>query len=247
MFNSRNRVFISFLALFVSLILIGASCQKQGNNSFDFDGLNGEEPIISSGGDNEIIEGEQDEHGCDLLAGYIWCQSKEKCLRTLEEDCPATSYQNNEAKEEKKSIAAEIEWKNYYNGTFGYSLKYPIISDVLGDDVNERVEFVGPKEDGERWPRFSISHYSSAFYSPDEGVDVKEWVKMHPSFTAGEDRTIAGLPAVHFVQVKSQQAYAGDYYYLINDGQLYEIVILHAGGRQDWPVYEQFLNSFSFE
>ena len=34
------------------------------------------------------IGGEKDEHGCLLAAGYIWCESKEKCLRTWEEACP---------------------------------------------------------------------------------------------------------------------------------------------------------------
>ncbi len=34
------------------------------------------------------IGGETDEHGCMLMAGYTWCESKQKCLRTWEEDCP---------------------------------------------------------------------------------------------------------------------------------------------------------------
>jgi len=34
------------------------------------------------------IGGETDEHGCMLMAGYTWCESKQKCLRTWEEGCP---------------------------------------------------------------------------------------------------------------------------------------------------------------
>ncbi|MBA3064729.1 hypothetical protein FP803_04805, partial [Candidatus Woesearchaeota archaeon] len=33
------------------------------------------------------IGGETDEHGCLIAAGYTWCESKQKCLRTWEEEC----------------------------------------------------------------------------------------------------------------------------------------------------------------
>lgn len=33
------------------------------------------------------IGGERDEHGCLGSAGYTWCESKQKCLRTWEEPC----------------------------------------------------------------------------------------------------------------------------------------------------------------
>lgn len=35
------------------------------------------------------IGGERDEHGCLSTAGYTWCESKQKCLRTWEEECPS--------------------------------------------------------------------------------------------------------------------------------------------------------------
>jgi hypothetical protein len=31
---------------------------------------------------------ETDEHGCKITAGYSWCESKQKCIRSFEEDCP---------------------------------------------------------------------------------------------------------------------------------------------------------------
>ena len=34
------------------------------------------------------IGGETDEHGCLIGAGYQWCESKQKCIRIWEEDCP---------------------------------------------------------------------------------------------------------------------------------------------------------------
>lgn len=34
------------------------------------------------------IGGDRDEHGCLGTVGYTWCESKQKCLRIWEEDCP---------------------------------------------------------------------------------------------------------------------------------------------------------------
>jgi DNA-binding PucR family transcriptional regulator len=36
------------------------------------------------------IGGDKDKHGCLIAAGYTWCESKQKCLRTWEEGCNAT-------------------------------------------------------------------------------------------------------------------------------------------------------------
>jgi|GEM_PF-6228017 len=38
-------------------------------------------------GDDIILGGQRDEHGCITTAGYIWCEEKEKCLRIWEEVC----------------------------------------------------------------------------------------------------------------------------------------------------------------
>lgn len=39
---------------------------------------------------DQLIGGDQDEHGCLIAAGYSWCESKQKCLRTWEEECVQT-------------------------------------------------------------------------------------------------------------------------------------------------------------
>ncbi|MFH1432611.1 MAG: hypothetical protein ABIG84_05320 [archaeon] len=46
--------------------------------------------VVLSGctGAEKPIGGDTDEHGCLIAAGYSWCASKEKCLRTWEEPCP---------------------------------------------------------------------------------------------------------------------------------------------------------------
>lgn len=40
-----------------------------------------------SSGEEKLIGGDKDEHGCLIAAGYTWCEEKEKCLRTWEEEC----------------------------------------------------------------------------------------------------------------------------------------------------------------
>ena len=35
----------------------------------------------------EVIGGQKDSYGCLYAAGYTWCESKNKCLRTWEEEC----------------------------------------------------------------------------------------------------------------------------------------------------------------
>ena len=37
--------------------------------------------------EEEVVGGETDEHGCQLTAGYTWCENKQKCLREWEEKC----------------------------------------------------------------------------------------------------------------------------------------------------------------
>ncbi len=39
-------------------------------------------------GADKSIGGETDEHGCLPTAGYTWCETKQKCLRIWEENCP---------------------------------------------------------------------------------------------------------------------------------------------------------------
>lgn len=37
--------------------------------------------------ETELVGNDADEHGCIGSAGYVWCQSKQKCLRQWEEAC----------------------------------------------------------------------------------------------------------------------------------------------------------------
>lgn len=37
-----------------------------------------------------LVGNDRDEHGCTPSAGYIWCEVKNKCIRTWEESCSIT-------------------------------------------------------------------------------------------------------------------------------------------------------------
>lgn len=51
------------------------------------DGRTFVEVIGGSRGEEPILGGDRDEHGCIGSAGYTWCEAKEKCLRVWEEEC----------------------------------------------------------------------------------------------------------------------------------------------------------------
>ncbi|MFA5134873.1 MAG: hypothetical protein WC505_03750 [Patescibacteria group bacterium] len=40
---------------------------------------------------NQLLGGDEDEHGCKASAGYSWCEEKQKCLRTWEEACESAT------------------------------------------------------------------------------------------------------------------------------------------------------------
>lgn len=245
MFIKKNTIFLGIISMLFVLFISG--CQKNNtiNNFTDIDTDNNiEQPMDNmeqASSSEQIIGGDKDEYGCLIAAGYSWCQSKEKCIRTWEEDCPS-----GQVNKDSKIIFEDLEWKTYSNNMLGYSLQYPTIVNIMGDDLDEHVEFVGPLSDNEWWPQVSVSHYSSSFYRPEADVSVAEWVKPFPEYTVGEEIDIAALDTVHYVQAKTPQAWAADHYYFIKDNQLYNITIIHSNDKQDWDLYDKMLNSFSF-
>lgn len=140
-------------------------------------------------------------------------------------------------------------WKTYANETFGYRLKYPGDATLLEASQGTGIQISGPLVDNERWPMLEVSHYDSDFYHPPAGTDVFSWVTDAgmPYDELDAEAEIAGLPAVHLVTQATNQSYAYDEYYVIKGGQLFRILILHDGGREDWGLYNQFLRSFSFD
>ena len=104
---TRNKkILIKYLLSFILGILIVG-----GVWAYNYWWANPEEPI----------GGERDEHGCLLMAGYTWCEAKQKCLRVWEEGCGITNQpasRNNIPEDKETCEAQKGEW-----GRFGLSIK----------------------------------------------------------------------------------------------------------------------------
>jgi len=152
--------------------------------------------------------------------------------------------------------AAETEraddgWKVYRNETLGYRFDYPADARIeIADDPLKTISIVGPLVEGDNWPMIFVSHPGDRDdFRPPEGTDLAQWLTDH-NLLADErqpDTQIAGTTAIHTRRSRSPQAYAADSYYLAQSGQLYTVVILHTGDRQDWALYSRFLTSFQFD
>jgi hypothetical protein len=145
--------------------------------------------------------------------------------------------------------ASTIAWSTYTNKTFNYSVQYP--SDCKVTETNFET-ISGPLAENHHWPWFEIYHFDSAFYHPPAGADVYDYIannslKTFDEIDPNKNIKISGLPAIHVMQNKSSQADASDYYYFIKDNQLFSIQIIQIEGKEDWDLYNKFLNSFTFK
>ena len=115
MFNSKNKLIFGSLTIFLAVFLV--ACQRDQIQDLNLN-TNDETPITNNEGqaeEQQIIGGEKDAHGCLIASGYFWCQSKNKCLRSGEETCPAE-------KDDKQSIVLEdLNWKKYSKKNNWYS------------------------------------------------------------------------------------------------------------------------------
>ena len=142
-------------------------------------------------------------------------------------------------------------WRIYRNDEFGYRFDYPPDAQLAADDNPlASISVVGPVVDGESWPQFTISHPADREdYRPPEDVDLEAWLIDHNLL--GDERQpdvqIAGMTAIHVRFNRSPQSYAYDRYFLAKSGQLYMIVIGHAGDKEDWELYNRFLQSIQFD
>jgi putative hemolysin len=143
-------------------------------------------------------------------------------------------------------------WKIYRNAELGYSLDYPADAEIVIDDEPKKsISITGPLADNEYWPQITISHPRDRVeYRPPEGVDLEQWLTDHYLMGDEErmpDVQIAGTTAIHLRHERSPQSYAFDRYFFARAGQLYMITIGHAGDKEDWELYNHFLQSIQFE
>lgn len=139
----------------------------------------------------------------------------------------------------------------YRNETLGYRFHYPADAAIIqNDDPLKSITVSGPEVNGEHWPQYTISHPSDREeFRPPEGTDLNQWLADHnlvQDFKL-QDVQIAGTTAVHVRFDGSPQSYAFDQYYFAKSGQLYVIIIGHGGNKEDWDLYNHFLESFQFD
>jgi len=63
------KKYLIILSLILLLILV-SSCKIEKNQIY-----------------HPLVGNDSDEQGCKASAGYQWCEEKQKCLRTWEEEC----------------------------------------------------------------------------------------------------------------------------------------------------------------
>ncbi|MDD2353788.1 MAG: Gmad2 immunoglobulin-like domain-containing protein [Patescibacteria group bacterium] len=77
-----------FLLIIAVLILFSALVLRVVNGPINFDNkpIYFDPPFVFDDND-DLLGADRDEHGCITSAGYVWCESKVKCLRPFEEEC----------------------------------------------------------------------------------------------------------------------------------------------------------------
>ena len=175
------------------------------------------------------------------------------CIFADGSECDEWAYFRGECKPGEKTTSGHTDdgWLIYQNQDLGYSFHYPAGTTLMvNDDPLKSLSIVGPLENNERWPQITISHpQDREDYRPPEDADLLQWLTDHNLLgeNRGDDIQIAGTIALHFRHERSPQSYAFDTFYFAQSGQLYSIVLLHAGDIENWEVYNHFLQSIAFE
>jgi len=142
-------------------------------------------------------------------------------------------------------------WKIYRNEALAYSFHYPADAQIItNDEPLQSISVEGAIVEGEHWPQFIISHPSDREeYRPPEDVDLAQWLADHNLLgdIRQPDMQIAGTTAIHLRHDRTPQSYAYDRYFFVKGDQLFMILIGHAGDKEDWNLYNHFLESIQFE
>jgi len=142
-------------------------------------------------------------------------------------------------------------WATYRDDALGYRFDYPADATLEpNDNPLHGYSIVGPLVKDDHWPMITIDHpRDRADYRPPVGTDLAGWLADH--MLIGDDRLpdteIAGTLAIHTRHEASPQSYAHDTYFFQHEDQLYRIVIGHTAHKEDWELYQRFLESFRFD
>jgi putative hemolysin len=186
-----------------------------------------------------------------------WAYFRDECSPggAVEEPFEATVEQTVEQPAEPTNEIASDGWKVYRDEELGYEFHYPADATInMNDDAITSMTILGPMDKANNWPMIYFSHPSGRMdFRPPEGADLEQWLFDNNLYAAGSpdermpDVQIAGVTAIHLrYESGSGQSYNNDKYYFIKNGQLYQIVILHTGNKEDWELYNHFLESIEF-
>jgi putative hemolysin len=138
-------------------------------------------------------------------------------------------------------------WKIYRDGQTGLYFEYPPDASLEAVNGNpQALSIIGP----DSWPTFYVSFPTDREdWRPPVGTDLAQWITDHSLSVDKrvEDTRIAGELAIHTRFERSQQAFAADRYFFAHNGQLFNILIGHQNDKEDWDLYNRFLESFKFE
>lgn len=139
----------------------------------------------------------------------------------------------------------------YTSEIFSYSLHIPKESKVTSvGDPSQTISIIGPIFNDDHWPMIYVNHPSIEIYANiTEDTNLEEW--LTENYLLGEERKedteIAGETAIHLRHSRSPQSYASDTFFFIHNNQLFSIVILHTADKEDWDLYNHFLENISFK
>jgi putative hemolysin len=149
------------------------------------------------------------------------------------------------------SDVAEDGWNVFRNEALGLTFHYPPDAIITtADNPEKTLTIQGPMVDDEYWPMIYFNYPSDRLeYTPPENVVLESWLTAN-NLLEGErldDLTIAGVPAIHLRLDRSEQSYASDRFFFIKGVQLFNVVILHTGDKEDWDLYNHFLESIQID
>jgi putative hemolysin len=99
------------------------------------------------------------------------------------------------------------------------------------------------------WPSFAVNLPTGRDdRNVPQGADLAQWLVENNLLADPRvaDVQIAGEQAIHTRFERSQQAFADDRYFFAHNGQLFSVMIGHQDDKEDWELYNQFLESFKF-
>jgi hypothetical protein len=141
-----------FLSVVAVIIIVSAFVLRISDYSFKKD-TNTEPKVVNISSEEEVdkvdlVGNDRDEHGCIGSAGYSWCESRSKCLRIWEEDCPAIIEEDSQEDSKKAEVevvvtsplpgsivSSPLEIVGTARGYWFFEASFPIVLETANGEV----------------------------------------------------------------------------------------------------------------